>query len=37
MCAMTVNAPALPASGTMDVDEFMAFLQTRPDADRTGG
>jgi Uma2 family endonuclease len=28
---MTVNAPARPFSGTMDVDEFMAFLQTRPD------
>ena len=26
---MTVNAPA-PAPGTMDVDEFMAFLETRP-------
>jgi Uma2 family endonuclease len=26
---MTVNAPA-PLSGTMDVDEFMAFMQTRP-------
>jgi Uma2 family endonuclease len=26
---MTVNAPA-PMSGTMDVDEFMAFMQTRP-------
>jgi len=28
---MTVNAPAQPLSGTMDVDEFMAFLGTRPD------
>ncbi|MFL4985373.1 MAG: Uma2 family endonuclease [Xanthobacteraceae bacterium] len=27
---MTVNAPARPLSGTMDVDEFMAFLETRP-------
>jgi Uma2 family endonuclease len=27
---MTVNA-ARPLSGNMDVDEFMAFLQTRPD------
>src|SRR5882672_7195598 len=27
---MNVNAPELPFSGTMDVDEFMAFLQTRP-------
>ncbi|HLK81719.1 MAG TPA: Uma2 family endonuclease [Xanthobacteraceae bacterium] len=26
---MTVNAPA-PLSGSMDVDEFMAFMQTRP-------
>ena len=29
---MTVEAPVRPAySGTMDVDEFMAFLETRPD------
>ena len=28
---MTANAPAQPLSGTMDVDEFMAFLGTRPD------
>src|SRR6202043_335768 len=28
-CDMTVNAPA-PLSGSMDVDEFMAFLETRP-------
>ena len=27
---MTVNAPARPLSGAMDVDEFMAFLETRP-------
>src|ERR1700680_4192116 len=27
---MTVNAPARPLSGNMDVDEFMAFLETRP-------
>src|SRR5262245_55107233 len=27
-CAMSVNAPVL--SGTIDVDEFMAFLETRP-------
>jgi Uma2 family endonuclease len=27
---MTVNAPARPLSGTMDVDEFMGFLETRP-------
>ena len=26
---MTVNAPA-PLSGSMDVDEFMAFVETRP-------
>ena len=31
---MTVNAPTLPDSGTMDVDEFMAFLETRPDNER---
>jgi Uma2 family endonuclease len=34
MCDMTVNAPALPYSGTMDVDEFMAFLETRPKQER---
>jgi Uma2 family endonuclease len=28
---MTVNVPTQPFSGTMDVDEFMAFLETRPD------
>ena len=27
---MTVNAPPRPQSGNMDVDEFMAFLETRP-------
>jgi Uma2 family endonuclease len=27
---MTVNAPVLPFSGNMDVDEFMSFLETRP-------
>jgi len=27
---MAVNAPARPLPGTMDVDEFMAFLETRP-------
>jgi Uma2 family endonuclease len=27
---MTVNAPPRPLSGNMDVDEFMAFLETRP-------
>jgi Uma2 family endonuclease len=31
---MTVNAPARPRSGTMDVDEFMAFLETRPEEGR---
>jgi Uma2 family endonuclease len=31
---MTVEAPVRPAySGTMDVDEFMAFLETRPDGE----
>jgi Uma2 family endonuclease len=33
LCGMTVLMPA-PASGTMDVDEFMAFLETRPDEER---
>jgi hypothetical protein len=27
---MNLNAPPQHASGTMDVDEFMAFYQTRP-------
>jgi Uma2 family endonuclease len=31
---MNVNAPAPAYSGTMDVDEFMAFLETRPDNER---
>ena len=31
---MTVNAPAPALSGTMDVDEFMAFLETRPKGER---
>ena len=31
---MNVNAPAPPLSGAMDVDEFMAFLETRPDEER---
>ena len=31
---MTAHAPLPPASGTMDVDEFMAFLETRPDGER---
>jgi Uma2 family endonuclease len=30
---MTVRAPARPVSGTMDVDEFMAFLETRPNGE----
>jgi Uma2 family endonuclease len=29
---MNVNAPA-PLSGTMDVDEFMAFMETRPEGE----
>jgi Uma2 family endonuclease len=33
-CRMTVNAPARPHSGTMDVDEFMVFLDTRPKEER---
>jgi Uma2 family endonuclease len=28
---MNVTTPASSLSGTMDVDEFMAFVQTRPD------
>jgi len=31
---MNLNTPAPPVSGTMDVDEFMAFLETRPDKER---
>lgn len=31
---MTVNAPARPRSGTMDVDEFMGFLSMRPKEER---
>jgi Uma2 family endonuclease len=27
---MNMNAPARPVAGTMDVDEFMAFVETRP-------
>ena len=27
---MTVNAPARPTSGTMDIDEFMGFIEMRP-------
>jgi Uma2 family endonuclease len=35
-CDMTVNAPARPLSGNMDVDEFMAFLETRPKGEHWG-
>ncbi len=31
---MTVNAPARPRSGTMDIDEFMAFIEMRPKEER---
>ncbi len=31
---MSVNAPARPYSGTMDVNEFMAFLEMRPKEER---
>ena len=31
---MSVSVPAPSSSGTMDVDEFMAFLETRPDEER---
>lgn len=31
---MNVNAPVPAFSGSMDVDEFMAFLETRPDNER---
>src|SRR5580692_6817392 len=31
---MTVSAPARPASGTMDIDEFMAFVDMRPKEER---
>src|SRR5260370_7371798 len=34
MCEMNLNTPAPPLSGTMDVDEFMGFLETRPDKER---
>jgi Uma2 family endonuclease len=30
---MTVDAPVRPLSGNMDVDEFMAFLETRPNGE----
>ncbi|HEY7248298.1 MAG TPA: Uma2 family endonuclease [Xanthobacteraceae bacterium] len=31
---MSVNAPAHPHAGTMDVDEFMTFLEARPKEER---
>jgi Uma2 family endonuclease len=31
---MTVSAPARPASGTMNIDEFMAFVDMRPKEER---
>ena len=31
---MIVTAPARPYSGTMDLDEFMAFLEMRPKEER---
>jgi Uma2 family endonuclease len=31
---MIVNAPARPRSGTMDIDEFMAFIEPRPKGER---
>src|SRR5947209_14197621 len=31
---MTVKAPARPYPGTMDVDEFMGFLESRPKEER---
>ena len=31
---MTVNAPTRPRSGTMDIDEFMAFIAPRPKEER---
>lgn len=31
---MNLNTPSPPLSGTMDVEEFMAFLETRPDEER---
>src|SRR4029453_7467319 len=29
-CEVILNAPIPPFTGSMDVDEFMAFLETRP-------
>jgi Uma2 family endonuclease len=31
---MAVNAPARPTSGTMDIDEFMGFIEMRPKEER---
>jgi Uma2 family endonuclease len=31
---MSVNPPARPSSGTIDVDDFMVFLETRPKEER---
>ena len=31
---MTMNAPAQPYAGMMDIDEFMAFLEMRPKEER---
>ena len=31
---MIVNAPARPRPGTMDIDEFMAFIAPRPKEER---
>src|ERR1700720_1457510 len=33
-CEMNVNAPARAYSGSMDVDEFMGFLEMRPKEER---
>jgi Uma2 family endonuclease len=34
MGKMNLNTPAPPLSGNMDIDEFTAFLETRPDEER---
>lgn len=31
---MTASAPARPRSGTMDLDEFLTFLEMRPKEER---
>jgi Uma2 family endonuclease len=33
-CEMTINAPARPTTGTMDIDEFVAFTEMRPKEER---